>query len=263
MVAAWDTRPLTAYRPWRVSYVGEKPGIFAILSYHTAVPRDMLTTVLTGAMVSIVVVDDDLAFRPRVPDRPPEYVPHPPEHQDSQVWPPPYYPFQLPKDSSDGIAYIAPTAYTGTTTPLHPSYSQCIGHALIRGIDTDAKELHLLTPLPAAVLKRAMPEGNELMVLVHGKLDSPDWAYLEDVYRASTPGKAWERGSREREDGDRDTAVNANGYDNVTSTESDGVNTIAAWSEERPYVAVRRTDAGLGGSVWRVRHLPRRMQFGE
>lgn len=160
----------------------------------------------------------------------------------------------------DGLPYLLPDS-SGLISPLDPRTSRCLGLALIRGIDVQAQELHLLTPVSRAELAAATSspqaddedeeagwqtkgrnDGQETkkgregrkkrsrIVLVRGKFDPPDWALLEDVH-----------------------------YGTVFSSSSpDGED---AAQVEMPYVAARRVDAerGLGENVWRVRHLPRKI----
>lgn len=83
-------------------------------------------------------------------------------------------------------------------------------------------------------------------MLVRGKFDFPDWALLEDVHYSSAAKRKAGFGDDQEEDSDED---------------EDGVEAVVQAKSviERPYVSVRRPDAGIGGSVWRVRHLPRRI----
>ena len=66
-------------------------------------------------------------------------------------------------------------------SPLDPSRSWCVGHALVRAIDVKAQTLDLVTPADRQGLSRSALEDRKL-VLVGGKTDAPSWAYLERQY---------------------------------------------------------------------------------
>ena len=246
---AWDIRPLTHHAPWKVRYDGPNPGIHAISSYHEAIPPAMLSTILPGMIVAIVHTTSDAAFL--APGRSNQAMTLPPlnfanateqdEDQDNVE-------SRIHRTAEEALPYLTPAPSSNSIShPLDPKYSECLGLALIRGLDTTNRELHLLTPIPSATIRKLQDqfpdqEGSSTsgsrIVLVRGKFDCPDWAFLEDVHL----NRALERQNGHEE---RDGTVL------VAGTEGgDGI--------ARPYVALRRPDAGLSGSVWRVRHLPRK-----
>ncbi|KAG9248237.1 hypothetical protein BJ878DRAFT_476672 [Calycina marina] len=69
------------------------------------------------------------------------------------------------------------------TTKLLPQHSSCIGLALIRGIDIGRQRLQILTPLSRSVADEINDQGRKI-VLVSGKLDTPGWAYTENLIRS-------------------------------------------------------------------------------
>lgn len=247
--AKWDTRPLRMHRPWHVKYAGPNQGILALASYGEIVDPEFLSTVIDGMVLAICVIEDDAALA----------APYPTQHllssentdalngEDSEP-----QDLQEPESQSrlnhavartpDGLPYLLPDRSSGVLAPLAPVYSRCLGLALVRGIDTANSKLQLLTPVSAAEIEEACcndhtddddedgdkdeRKGDDTtkskVVLVRGKFDVPGWALLEDLYAGVETG-----------DGGK-----------------------------RPYVSVRRPvegGAGLGGNVWRVRHLPRKM----
>jgi len=247
--ASWTLSPLSTIKPWRVSYGPQSTssssesvaGIAGILSYHNLIPASMLSTVLPASTVSIIAVTDDRAFFPQN------------SHTSSILTPnanstPPHDLDALTIATPDGLSYIVPPSQI--PTPLDPRHSYTLGQALVRGIDVEKGEILLLTPVPGAVIRRAQKEGDKI-VLVRGKFDAPDWALLEDVWAADADakGKRWSYGD---EDGG-----------GARSVDGSVGGSVAVGKGKRPYVALRKQDAGIGGGVWRVRHLPRRMPFGE
>ena len=63
--------------------------------------------------------------------------------------------------------------------PPDPSKSQCVGYALVRGIDVKEKTLHLLTPVNQDKVQTLMQDNR--LVLIGGKMDAPAWAYVEGM----------------------------------------------------------------------------------
>ena len=213
----WDTRPLTHFRPWCVAFSGPDQGFLGISSYGEAVDPDFLATVINGMLLAVCVIEDDACF---LSSYPPIVQDDGDEEDTESVL------SRAVARSPEGLPYLLPS-HSGIVTPLDPTYSRCLGLALVRGVDTVKQELQLLTPIPEEDLLEAVggEHGGRRIVLVRGKFDSPDWAFLEHVsYR----------------DG---------GADEAGKTHS-----------ERPYVAERKLggESGLGGNVWRVRHLPRK-----
>lgn len=193
----WSSKPLNTLRPWIVRYSGAVPGIFATVSYGQTVPADFLPEILDGALVAIVIAEntEDLhqAFATSLTS-PPE-----PSHTPS--------PHSLP--------YIAPPP-AGFLRALDPRFTACAGLALVRGIDAEKQELHLLTPLGEAQVQALT---GKKVLLVRGGFDAPEWAYLEGLYASGGKGE-----------GDGET-------------------------QGRPWVA-KKEMVGIEGAVWRLRHPP-------
>ncbi|KAL9591673.1 MAG: hypothetical protein Q9179_007484, partial [Wetmoreana sp. 5 TL-2023] len=78
------------------------------------------------------------------------------------------------------IPYIPSTHHV--TPPLCPTHSHSIGQALIQSIDIENHIFNLITPVPLATLNNLHQEQKRL-VLVRGNLDTPTWAYKEDLYK--------------------------------------------------------------------------------
>lgn len=152
----WIAKPISVIRPWIVSYSEtSEPGISAILNYGQAPHPDFLAEVLDGSVLAIVVLDDA-------------------ELIDSDT---------IQRTAAEDLPYV-PTDRTGHTHPLDPRRSHCIDLALIRGISTSDKTLHLLTPLHESAIANVLVE-NQRVVLVRGGFDCPEWAYLEDLHLAN------------------------------------------------------------------------------
>lgn len=86
------------------------------------------------------------------------------------------------KRTTSSLPYISTIGGGGATTrPLSPKHSHCIGQALVRGIDAKNHALHLVTPIPSSHLQDLHRQQKRL-VLVRGKLDTPTWAYQEEMH---------------------------------------------------------------------------------
>ncbi|KAG8624324.1 hypothetical protein KVT40_007391 [Elsinoe batatas] len=232
---SWTSQLLSSIPSLRLSYAGTNQLIHAITSYHTTISPSALPDVLTGLPIALVITSSPAAFTSSpttLPTTPP--------------------PASLP--------YLSPTS-SGTSPPLHPSHSQCIGQALVRSIDSDKKEMHLVTPVSEAEIHYALsktPGGKGKLVLVRGRLDSPDWAFLEDVYRREYMVK---HGVEEEKGADWDL--------DEEDEEEETMGGEGGKKEGRgfvPYVSVRQVRPGqedgnagaiLSERVWRPRHLPR------
>ncbi|KAF2218433.1 hypothetical protein BDZ85DRAFT_226907 [Elsinoe ampelina] len=232
----WTSQPLSAIPSLHLSYAGTNQLIHAITSYHTTIPPSALPDVLTGLPVALVIASSPAAFTSSPTTNPTTPAP-----------------VSLP--------YLPPSS-SGNSPPLDPTHSHCIGQALVRSIDPDKKEIHLVTPVSEAEIHYALsktPGGKGRLVLVRGKLDSPDWAILEDVYRREYRVK---HGVVEEEKGaDWDLDEEDEEEDEVA-----GVGEGKKGKGFVPYVSVRQVRGGqeegnageiLSERVWRPRHLPR------
>lgn len=132
----------------------------------------------------------------------------------------------------------------GTNTPLDPSKSYSIGQALVRGINSATKTLHLLTPIPQDTFQ-TLRQQNAKIVLVRGKLDTPTWAYREE-YEAAAARRLNGKG----EEGEK--------------PEPYGPDELKAWAEGIPWAQVvdSRKVKSQGAKVWRVRRDLRPRIFG-
>lgn len=186
----WISKPISSIRPWIVAYAGQNPGITAILNYGHAPHPDYLEEVLNGTIVAIVVIEPSLLD-----------------------------PDEIQRTTVEDLPYLPPKDNLGHTPPLDPRRSHCIGLALVRGIDVEAKALQLVTPLHESAIAAIM---DQRVVLVRGGFDCPDWAYMEDLYS------------------NKDAAANLD--DDV---------------EERPWVSRQgEQQVGIESAVWRLRHPP-------
>lgn len=167
----WDPAPLSSLPPLVVSYTGQKRGILAIISYEYQPPAELLAETINGSMLCLVETEDSKAFS-RLRSEGSEAM----DVDDGNA---PNLD-GLVSRTPDNIPFI-PNSDARTLDPL---YSQTLGLVLLRGIDAKSGNLQLLTPIPLKRIAAAKEKGRHL-VLVHGKLDSPGWAYTEDLYHQS------------------------------------------------------------------------------
>jgi polynucleotide 5'-hydroxyl-kinase GRC3/NOL9 len=197
--ARWNALPLAHQRPFDVSY-GEKNSEIAGVFIFGEVPSmypNMLSTLLNGSIVSLLAIEDALAFENRT----------------------------VRRGEDDGIPYLT-VGPRGYTIPFDPRRSRVIGLGLIRGIDTEAQTMQIVTPVPAKQI--AEVPWNRL-VLAFGAFESPGWAYLEETYY-----QEWAKGQ------------------NRTVTGSD---MPAPWVEEFGGEEDGKRSGGLGMQVWKTRRF--------
>ncbi|KAF2150883.1 hypothetical protein K461DRAFT_314804 [Myriangium duriaei CBS 260.36] len=250
----WPTRPLSR-GALRVESYGESGKTRGLLSYYEPLPVAKLASIIEYSLVALVAVQDPRAFGPLNVNK------HDEMSDDSRSEAGAY----SIQHSPEGIPYLVPMGpSTSTMPPLDPAFSQCLGQAILTHIDTDKQELHLITPItPTEVGKALEKSPDSYLVLVRGKLGSPDWAILEDVYardvQASISSDVKPEDFDLSESGSEDESHRADGGSKRRLPGADG---------RPPYVALRNTTAAsdsttraanaLGDSVWRPRYLPRR-----
>jgi hypothetical protein len=144
--------PLRNHIPYELPYQEGKGNFLAVLvpGEVTCMPPNWLSTLLNGSIVTIVILDEDH------PDR------------------------EIKRSESDGIPYFAPND-DGEMEHLSPRHSRSAGLGLVRSIDAESKQLHVITPEPLG----KMPRGR--IVLELGGYDAT-WAYTEGG--PSRPGMA-------------------------------------------------------------------------
>lgn len=204
--AKWNHKAMSEMTAWKVSYVPGAYGISASLSYGQSFNPEFLAEVLDGAIVAITVVEDEILLPGPV---------HLNGQSDEQEDPENLTLGGQLKFTTEGLPYIEAETQ-GISNPIDPTGSHCAALALVRAIDVEAKQLHLVTPLSESEIEQF---SQRKVVLVRGGFDLPDWAFLEDLYRAG--------------DGAQDVFE----------------------EKQMPWVA-RKELVGIEGKVWRTRHPP-------
>lgn len=185
--ASWLASPLTTMRPWVVPYFGPESGILGVVCYDAQPPADLVADAINGTVVSIVAIENMSAFRTGLET-----------DIDSSTG----MDVDGDEDTTEGTNLVpasgripplvrspegVPCILNPDDRKLDPRYSHKLGVALVRGIDSQKKELHMLTPLPASdAIDEVMQQDGVGVVLVSGKFDSPTWAYTEDLFFQNT-----------------------------------------------------------------------------
>ncbi|KHN93798.1 Pre-mRNA cleavage complex II Clp1 [Metarhizium album ARSEF 1941] len=166
----WAAHAITSTRPLVVSYHGRNSGLLGIISYDYQCTPELLAASINGSILAIVEIEEPKAFQQLVMT--PEITV---EHDNTKIW-------QVPVTrTKEGLPFISNT----NDATLDPRYCKTIGLALIRGIDMKRKCLHVITPTPYASLEKIKIEGRDI-VFVHGRFDTPHWAYTEDLFAKSS-----------------------------------------------------------------------------
>ncbi|CAK7272510.1 Polynucleotide 5'-hydroxyl-kinase grc3 [Sporothrix epigloea] len=267
---SWLTTPVSAIRPWAVPYAGTQSGILGVIWYDSQPPANLVADAMNGTVVSIVAIENLKAFRMgrRLHEESNTEMQvdavdnnEPAEGSDSTTASlrlPPYV------RSPEGI----PLVLNPDDKKLDPRYSRKLGIALVRGIDSKSRELHLLTPLPAdKALDEVIQQDCLGVVLVCGKLDLPTWAYTEDFFfqnesrdnKCSIPIAMDD--SADDDSGEDDTAaLNENGAVGITQFAPALSSTVSTTNEKSPVPDIPWVEIlqgsqkrDLGSRVWRVR----------
>ncbi|KAH7156828.1 hypothetical protein EDB81DRAFT_401382 [Dactylonectria macrodidyma] len=169
----WNPTPLSARPPFLIPYSLPQPGIRCFLSYDYQAPPELLADAVNGMVLAAVEIEDPKAFG-----------------ELEQGWPTTQIADNKEVDvkTNMGLKLPLPTTPEGLTfipnyndVALDPRYSRTIGLVLLRGIDTETKTLQILTPISPDTIKVVKSRHRDI-VLVHGKFDTPSWAYTEDLY---------------------------------------------------------------------------------
>ncbi|KAI4137308.1 MAG: hypothetical protein L6R39_007354, partial [Caloplaca ligustica] len=210
----WNAEPFSEMAPLSVHFAGPNQAFYGVLLQGQEFDPEYLGQVLEGCIVGVVVVEDDTALA-SVPGAQAldaesdagEFEDDKPEdnalsrsgsgHSDSMsvdasanITPSPqqernpntpsnynHHP-PLPRTSSL-IPYIPSIHHL--TPPLPPTHTHCLGQAIIHSISAEAQTLNLVTPIPASILN-TLHRHQRKIVLVRGSLETPTWAYKEDLY---------------------------------------------------------------------------------
>ena len=268
---SWQETPVTAIRPWVVPFSGTQSGNLGVVCYDLQPPAELLADAMNGTVVSIVAIEDLKAFRAErklVDDTEANMnldaeMDGTAAGSDVAMTAPLHLPPYV--RSPEGI----PLFLNPDDRKLDPRYSRKLGVALVRGIDTKNKELHLLTPLPAdAALDEVMRQDCVGVVLVCGKFDLPTWAYTEDLYLQGASKDSKDTVDVVMDDG----ADNDSDEDEPAAGDDSGATGRAAYAPALSSGAVPPADGGLstsdvpwvetlqgnqkrdaGSRVWRVR----------
>ena len=209
----WNDVPLTDLRPWVVSYGDTEPGIQAVLQMAEIHPSEILSTVLNGRVVSVAYIPAEAARE----------INHSPDSNanidsDASIQnddmdiirtngnrhgPPPlsqslqsnnpatsFTPTIL-RTKAENIPYVNPNL-TASLLAKH-GMPRTLGHALVRAIDTHNQTLHLLTPIPADELQRALQDSTAVSLTVlaesFAKNGFRDGAGIDDFQNHANHGR--------------------------------------------------------------------------
>lgn len=257
---SWNYTPLTSLPPWEIIYSGNNPGILGILCYGEQPPASLLADTINGSLVAVVVIEDTAAIPGWDSQEQDEDVTNEgpiPEmsnlddvtfNQSSEIQAfdadsihqrPVTKPLVIRTPAED-LPYFNPA----NDISLDPQSSHTIGLALVRGIDTSRRRLQILTPIPAREIKEINEAGKQV-ILVSGKLDTPGWAYTEDLHQKEATEKGKSKAGDQADDIDIDDNTDIPLGSKVLSAEFENL----PWVEKLKGSEGR----GLGARVWRVR----------
>ncbi|KAI1187522.1 hypothetical protein F5B17DRAFT_399402 [Nemania serpens] len=252
----WFERPLTAMAPWQVHFRGASRGIFGVMCYDFQTQPDLVADAINGTILAVVEIESAKAFRG---------IENGDNTQNSgEDEPVPGSPMEL-DISETGQANSPPMSLLEqritTSTPedipfidtshgltLDPRYSRSLGLALVRGIDVENGNFHLLCPITTSQVEEVRARGGQI-VLVSGKFDPPSWAYTEDLYFQSVDDGGDGNEGADLESPAEGTEVDSKKIRGDSASFSSRSAASVPWIE----VLTRNQKRGAGSKVWRVR----------
>lgn len=252
----WFQRPLTAMAPWQVHFRGASRGILGVMYYDFQTQPDLVADAINGTVLAVVEIESTKAFRDIETG---EYMQNSIDDQ-----PVPGSPMELDIGENDqanspslsllrqkivtltaeGIPFID----TSHGLTLDPRYSRSLGLVLVRGIDVENGNLHLLCPITTSQVEEVTARGGQI-VLVSGKFDPPSWAYTEDLYFQSVDDGGDGNEGADLESSAEGTEVDSENIIRDSASFSPSSIGSVPWVE----VLTRNQKRGAGSKVWRVR----------
>ncbi|KAI4286044.1 MAG: hypothetical protein L6R35_004494 [Caloplaca aegaea] len=198
----WNATPIDAMVPLSVQYAGPDQAFYGVMLQGHELDPECIAQVLEGCIVGLVIVEDNAALG-QLSDGQHSHASLSEEasddHDDKVSLPSDPNDLDLMSTSSrenrhdarnynrnpplprtlDHIPYIP--SGSSVTAPLLPAYTCSVGQALVDSIDLNTQTLNLITPVPSSTLK-ALHDQRKKIVLVRGNLETPTWAYKEDLY---------------------------------------------------------------------------------
>jgi polynucleotide 5'-hydroxyl-kinase GRC3/NOL9 len=256
---AWNSLPLTSIPPWEINYSGENPGLLGVMCYGEQPPVNLLADTINGSLVAVVVIDDMAAIPGWTSEgdnmEPPTHIFDKTDDTEIRAFDQDSLRLQhlerplIVSTPDEEIPYFNPS----NTISLDPKYSHSIGLALVRGIDVARRRLQVLTPIPSKVVEDISQAGKSI-VLISGKLDTPGWAYIEELTRKTALDKA------ARKQGGRELDLDDEGSPEFEAEASKGMDETGNRSlgdgfQNAPWVdrLEGSQGRGIGARVWRVR----------
>jgi polynucleotide 5'-hydroxyl-kinase GRC3/NOL9 len=255
---AWNNAPLTSIRPWEIHYSGENAGLLAIICYGEQPSANLLAETINGTLVSVVVLDDMSAMpgwksresNSKIQDQDESvddsYVPLEDDTGIGVFDVDELHPISLTQPliiqtHDEGLPYFNPE----NAISLNPRFSQAIGLALVRGIDVPRRKLQVLTSIDPSVIQEINEAGKKI-ALISGKLDTPGWAYTEELIQREMAAKQRRQAVESATSYD---VVDDDAKSNEESTDTDDAFVNTPWVERLKGSQGR----GVESRVWRVR----------
>ncbi|KAI4178319.1 MAG: hypothetical protein LQ348_005631 [Seirophora lacunosa] len=195
----WNATPINEMAPMSVHYAGPNQALFGVLLQCHELEPECVAQILEGCIVGLVVVEDNAALQQVIEghdsrassseensnDDHDDNVSPPSDSADPDPMPLSFKEARnynhipsLPR-TPDQIPYIP--FRSSLTPPLPPAYTYSIGQALVDSIEPYTQTLNLITPVPSSTLN-ALHDQRKRIILVRGNLETPTWAYKEDLY---------------------------------------------------------------------------------
>ncbi|KUJ14700.1 uncharacterized protein LY89DRAFT_783791 [Mollisia scopiformis] len=267
-ILSWFGQPLTSIPPWEISYSSENAGILGVMCYGEQPPPELLVDTINGSLVAVVVIDDMAAIpgwsetrqdgtedQHAEPNK--QWSPLAEDSGMGELEEDSFRPRQIHRPlivstPKEAIPYFNPA----NPITINPQYSHSIGLALVRGIDVTRRRLQVLTPISPNVIQD-INEAGKPIILVSGKLDTPGWAYTEELLLKTNRERADDdNDGMILDDDDEDEDEDEMKIEGTDTQKNTGYQSRPGYNFENvPWVEQLDGSGGrgIGSRVWRVR----------
>lgn len=245
----WNVLPLSSRSPLEITYAGPKQGILGILCLGEQPPADLLKDIIDGNLVAIVSYNQ-VTPRNDISKTTITQITTSGAEQD-------FISFSAISDGDDAVfeevqipfyenvirtPEMLPYIDCESSSLPAPHGLNCHGMALIRGIDISRQKLQILTPLSETKVRDLINEGSQI-ILMSGKLDTPGWAYTEELNRRDALRKQKSDDNKVIGKGNNDISHSMDVHESIKSF------------EQGPWIEKLSGDGGRGveNRTWRVR----------
>lgn len=245
----WHANPILKSQTIDLAYASTRKIISAILLLGDRINYDMLDDAIDRTVMALVAIEDSSAVSNALLAIEDESLDD--AYMDIHTEPEEDIVFESEEDAlvvsqqyilrknSRGLPFLCTNS--GNNPPLDPSKTRSLGQVLLNSIDHDQQILRIHTPISQSDIKVCVDQGLSL-ILVRGRLGTPEWSYLEEYVHAKTI---------------QEDIVDLQGLDQADAANDDFDFDVVAWAKRTPYVEYQSTQGKRNRS--KVRRIRRNL----